>query len=199
MEFARELIGWYLKNGRELPWRMTKDPYKIWVSEIILQQTRVVQGMDYYLRFIERFPDVVALADASEDEVLKLWQGLGYYSRARNMREAAKRVAEKLGGVFPTEYSDSEGEGDDDKYRPDEIVEQGNHYSRKDGGAGGFDFNTGHDVSSHDGCEGHDDDLCQKTPRAGISIAGNSDNLLFHFILYRGSVLLIVVELENIS
>lgn len=106
MEFARELIGWYLKNGRELPWRMTKDPYKIWVSEIILQQTRVVQGMDYYLRFIERFPDVVALADASEDEVLKLWQGLGYYSRARNMREAAKRVAEKLGGVFPTEYSD---------------------------------------------------------------------------------------------
>lgn len=106
MEFANKLIAWYQANARELPWRMTKDPYKIWVSEIILQQTRVVQGMDYYLRFIERFPDVVALADASEDEVLKLWQGLGYYSRARNMREAAKRVAEKFGGVFPTEYSD---------------------------------------------------------------------------------------------
>lgn len=106
MEFANKLIAWYQANARELPWRMTKDPYKIWVSEIILQQTRVVQGMDYYLRFIERFPDVVALADASEDEVLKLWQGLGYYSRARNMREAAKRVAEKFGGVFPTVYSD---------------------------------------------------------------------------------------------
>lgn len=106
MEFARELIGWYLKNGRELPWRMTKDPYKIWVSEIILQQTRVVQGMDYYKRFIERFPDVTTLAEASEDEVLKLWQGLGYYSRARNMREAAKSVVEKFGGVFPKEYTD---------------------------------------------------------------------------------------------
>lgn len=106
MEFARELIGWCQKNGRELPWRMTKDPYKIWVSEIILQQTRVVQGMDYYKRFIERFPDVTTLAEASEDEVLKLWQGLGYYSRARNMREAAKSVAEKFGGVFPKEYAD---------------------------------------------------------------------------------------------
>lgn len=106
MEFARELIGWYQKNGRELPWRMTKDPYKIWVSEIILQQTRVVQGMDYYKRFIEHFPDVKALANASEDEVLKLWQGLGYYSRARNMREAAKSVVEKFGGVFPKEYDD---------------------------------------------------------------------------------------------
>lgn len=106
MEFARELIGWYQRNGRELPWRMTKDPYKIWVSEIILQQTRVVQGMDYYKRFIERFPDVTTLAEASEDEVLKLWQGLGYYSRARNMREAAKSVVEKFGGVFPKEYTD---------------------------------------------------------------------------------------------
>ncbi len=109
MEFAHKLIAWYQENGRELPWRMTKDPYKIWVSEIILQQTRVVQGMDYYRRFIERFPDVAALANASEDEVLKLWQGLGYYSRARNMREAAKCVAENFGGVFPTEYSDVRG------------------------------------------------------------------------------------------
>lgn len=106
MDFSRKLIEWYLRDGRDLPWRQTKDPYKIWVSEIILQQTRVAQGMEYYFRFIERFPDVKVLAAASEDEVLKLWQGLGYYSRARNMREAAKSVAEKFGGVFPKEYAD---------------------------------------------------------------------------------------------
>lgn len=106
MDFSRKLIEWYLRDGRDLPWRQTKDPYKIWVSEIILQQTRVAQGMEYYFRFIERFPDVKVLAAASEDEVLKLWQGLGYYSRARNMREAAKSVVAKFGGVFPKEYAD---------------------------------------------------------------------------------------------
>ena len=80
-DFSEKLIAWYRKNGRSLPWRETKDPYKIWVSETILQQTRVAQGYAYYLRFISRFPDVGALARAEEDEVMRLWQGLGYYSR----------------------------------------------------------------------------------------------------------------------
>lgn len=81
-EFARVLLKWYEEHKRPLPWRDTKDPYRIWISEIILQQTRVAQGYDYYLRFLERFPDVFVLAAASEDEVMQQWQGLGYYSRA---------------------------------------------------------------------------------------------------------------------
>lgn len=89
-----------------MPWRDIADPYRIWISEIILQQTRVNQGLEYYLRFIERFPDVVALADAEEDEVLKYWQGLGYYSRARNLHKASRRIVEDYGGVFPTTYED---------------------------------------------------------------------------------------------
>lgn len=93
---------WYEKNKRELPWRMTKNPYHIWVSEIILQQTRVAQGLDYFLRFVERFPDVEALAVAEEDEVMKYWQGLGYYSRARNLHAASKQIVE-MGG-FPGDY-----------------------------------------------------------------------------------------------
>ena len=100
------LLDWYAREGRDLPWRRTRDPYRIWLSEVILQQTRVAQGMDYYLRFTERFPDVRALAAASEDEVLKLWQGLGYYSRARNLLAAARRIVETHGGVFPTAYAD---------------------------------------------------------------------------------------------
>lgn len=99
------LLEWYARHGRDLPWRRTRDPYRIWLSEVILQQTRVAQGTDYYLRFTERWPDVGALAAANEDEVLKLWQGLGYYSRARNLHRAAKRIAEELGGEFPTEYA----------------------------------------------------------------------------------------------
>lgn len=95
------LLDWYDREGRDLPWRRTRDPYFIWLSEVILQQTRVVQGLDYYLRFTARFPDVGSLAAASEDEVLKLWQGLGYYSRARNLHAAAKQVVERFGGVFP--------------------------------------------------------------------------------------------------
>ena len=82
--FADEILQWYEKNRRFLPWRGTKDPYRIWISEIILQQTRVAQGYDYFVRFIERFPDVQALAAASEEEVLRCWQGMGCYSRARN-------------------------------------------------------------------------------------------------------------------
>ena len=102
--FADKIIGWYEENKRDLPWRNTKDPYKIWISEIILQQTRVVQGYDYYCRFMEHFPDVDTLARASEDEVMKCWQGLGYYSRARNLHAAAKVIAEK--GSFPTTYEE---------------------------------------------------------------------------------------------
>ena len=103
-EFADKLIGWYEENKRDLPWRDTKDPYRIWISEIILQQTRVAQGYDYYVRFMERFPDVFALAEAEEDEVMKYWQGLGYYSRARNLHAASRRVAGL--GAFPVAYED---------------------------------------------------------------------------------------------
>lgn len=96
------LQEWYGGCKRELPWRMTKNPYLIWVSEIILQQTRVAQGLDYFLRFVSRFPDVEALATADEDEVMRLWQGLGYYSRARNLHAAAKQVF--ADGCFPLTY-----------------------------------------------------------------------------------------------
>lgn len=98
--FSSILLAWYDQHKRDLPWRNTRDPYLIWLSEIILQQTRVAQGLDYYLRFAERFPSPRALADAAEDDVLKLWQGLGYYSRARNLHEAAK----SMNGVFPSTY-----------------------------------------------------------------------------------------------
>ena len=100
--FAQILLTWYESHQRDLPWRKISDSYRIWVSEIILQQTRVVQGYEYYLRFIEAFPTVNDLAAADEDEVLRLWQGLGYYSRARNMHAAAKQIV-SLGG-FTTDY-----------------------------------------------------------------------------------------------
>ena len=98
--FAETLLRWYGENGRDLPWRRTRDPYAIWLSEIILQQTRIAQGMAYWKRFMARFPSVNDLAAASEDEVLRLWEGLGYYSRARNLHAAAKQIV-SLGG-FPT-------------------------------------------------------------------------------------------------
>jgi len=98
------LIQWYRQNHRDLPWRHHRDPYKIWLSEIILQQTQVVQGLAYYNRFTETYPTVNDLASASEDEVLKLWQGLGYYSRARNMLAAAKSIVRNHGGNFPDSY-----------------------------------------------------------------------------------------------
>ena len=101
---AVRLERWFEENKRLLPWRETTDPYLIWVSEIILQQTRVAQGLDYYNRFVARFPDVAALADADEDEVLKYWEGLGYYSRARNMHAAARQVMHDFGGRFPDTY-----------------------------------------------------------------------------------------------
>lgn len=98
--FTETIIEWYKENKRDLPWRESSDPYLIWISEIILQQTRVAQGYDYFIRFIKRFPDVQTLADADEDEVMKYWQGLGYYSRARNLHAAAK----SMNGVFPKAY-----------------------------------------------------------------------------------------------
>lgn len=105
-EISRVLIQWYEINRRELPWRETSDPYKIWISEVILQQTRVAQGLEYYNRFVERFPDVSSLAEAGEDELMKMWQGLGYYSRARNLHTAACEIVERYAGVFPTDYHD---------------------------------------------------------------------------------------------
>ena len=101
MTLSESLLNWYSQNKRPLPWRETRDPYKIWLSEVILQQTRVAQGTDYYHRFLAAFPDVRSLAAAAEQDVLKLWQGLGYYSRARNMHHTAKEVVEKHNGIFP--------------------------------------------------------------------------------------------------
>jgi len=104
--FSPQLIHWYQKNKRLLPWRSTKNPYFVWLSEIILQQTRVAQGLPYYEKFVSAFPTVYDLANASEQEVLKLWQGLGYYSRARNLHFTAKYVANELQGIFPTRYAE---------------------------------------------------------------------------------------------
>ncbi len=101
---GNRLIEWYLIHKRDLPWRNTRDPYKVWISEIILQQTRVNQGFEYYNRFIERFPDVGSLADADEQEVLKYWQGLGYYSRARNLHETSRMIRNNYSGIFPPHY-----------------------------------------------------------------------------------------------
>lgn len=106
MDFAKRLISWYLQNKRDLPWRETQDPYKIWLSEIILQQTRVAQGMPYYLAFLDAFPTVYDLAAADEQKVLKLWQGLGYYSRARNLHATSKMIASEKNGKFPLAYKD---------------------------------------------------------------------------------------------
>lgn len=102
--FARLVMDWYDRHKRDLPWRHTRDPYKIWLSEIILQQTRVAQGLPYYQAFAERYPTVKKLADASQDEVLRLWQGLGYYSRARNLHACAKKVVSEYHEKFPDSY-----------------------------------------------------------------------------------------------
>lgn len=104
--FTNQLLKWYDQEKRELPWRNTQDPYKIWLSEIILQQTRISQGMPYYLRFVEQFPTVNALAEANQQEVLRLWQGLGYYSRARNLHTCAQQVVNEYGESFPETYDE---------------------------------------------------------------------------------------------
>lgn len=106
MNFYNTLNKWYLQNKRELPWRNITDPYPIWLSEIMLQQTRVAQGMPYFLSFTTAFPTVFDLANASEEQVLKLWQGLGYYSRARNLHKTAQIVAFEMSGKFPDNYTD---------------------------------------------------------------------------------------------
>ena len=104
MNFSKTLTTWYLENKRDLPWRNTTNPYHIWLSEIMLQQTRVAQGLPYYMAFTKEFPAVFDLAKANEEKVLKLWQGLGYYSRARNLHATAKHIAEDLNGIFPSDY-----------------------------------------------------------------------------------------------
>ena len=104
MDFSSEVINWYIIHKRNLPWRNSNDPYVIWLSEIILQQTRVEQGMPYFYRFLEKYPTVEQFAAASEDEILNLWQGLGYYSRGRNMHFTANQVMEKHSGIFPKSY-----------------------------------------------------------------------------------------------
>ncbi len=105
-EIQIKLQTWYKENKRELPWRQTTNPYKIWLSEIILQQTRVKQGYQYYLNFLEKFPTIQSLANADEQEVLKQWQGLGYYTRARNLHKTAQIITEKFNGTFPNQYAD---------------------------------------------------------------------------------------------
>jgi len=106
MTFSSKIISWYEEHGRTLPWRGIDDPYRIWLSEIILQQTRIEQGMAYYQHFTENYPSIRALAESSEEQVLKSWQGLGYYSRARNLHAAAKQIMNQYGGVFPSTYKD---------------------------------------------------------------------------------------------
>lgn len=106
LPFPNKLIAWYLQNKRDLPWRNTVNPYRVWLSEIMLQQTRVLQGLPYYLKFLEAYPKVEDLANAHESEILKLWQGLGYYSRARNLHATAKMVSEEMNGIFPNNHKD---------------------------------------------------------------------------------------------
>jgi A/G-specific adenine glycosylase len=106
MDFSAIIMSWYVKNKRDLPWRKTQDPYKIWLSEVILQQTRVQQGLPYYFSFVKKYPDVKKLAGAPESDILKLWQGLGYYSRARNLHSAAKTVVNDFKGKFPGSYAE---------------------------------------------------------------------------------------------
>ncbi len=103
-DFSTHILHWYKTHARLLPWRISKLPYQIWISEVIMQQTRVDQGLPYYLRFTESFHTVFDLNNASEDDVLRLWQGLGYYSRARNMKTAAKQIVENFNGVFPQDF-----------------------------------------------------------------------------------------------
>ncbi|WP_144282664.1 A/G-specific adenine glycosylase [Chryseobacterium echinoideorum] len=106
LHLGKKLLNWYHQNARDLPFRKTKDPYKIWICEIVFQQTRIAQGLNHYNNFVERFPDVKTLAEASEDEVLLYWKGLGYYSRAINIHKAAQQIMSDYSGVFPSHYED---------------------------------------------------------------------------------------------
>ena len=106
MNFARAILNWYMVNKRDLPWRNTNDPYSVWLSEIILQQTRITQGLPYYLKFINKYPTINSLARANENDILILWQGLGYYSRARNLLKTAKFIVDECNGKFPSTYTE---------------------------------------------------------------------------------------------
>ena len=106
LEIRDLLKNWYDENHRDLPWRNTRDPYKIWISEVILQQTRVAQGLNYYFRFIDKYPTIKSLAESEEHDILKEWQGLGYYSRARNLHSAAKMIVEQFNGNLPKTYKE---------------------------------------------------------------------------------------------
>lgn len=106
VDFSKKIVEWYQSHHRNLPWRNTPDPYKIWLSEIILQQTRVAQGLPYYQRFVKRYPTIKSLAGAKERDVLRLWQGLGYYSRARNLHRCAKEIVKDHKGKFPQTFQD---------------------------------------------------------------------------------------------
>lgn len=106
MDIGQKIVEWYHGHGRQLPWRDTYDPYQIWIAEVILQQTRIEQGVAYFYRFVKRFPDVAELAEAEQDEVLKYWEGLGYYSRARNLHAAAKQLVSLHEGKFPVTHSE---------------------------------------------------------------------------------------------
>ena len=106
MALNKLILKWYDKNKRDLPWRHTKNPYNIWISEIILQQTRMEQGIYYYNRFISKFPDLKSLATSDEKDVLLLWQGLGYYSRARNLKKTAQLIIKNFRGNLPNNFDD---------------------------------------------------------------------------------------------
>ena len=106
MNFARAILNRYMVNKRDLPWRNTNDPYSVWLSEIILQQTRIAQGLPYYLKFINKYPTINSLARANENDILILWQGLGYYSRARNLLKTAKFIVDECNGKFPSTYTE---------------------------------------------------------------------------------------------
>ena len=106
MSLEKQLLKWYLINKRDLPWRKNKDPYSVWISEIILQQTRVSQGTQYYNNFMKRFPNIEELSISKESEVLKVWQGLGYYNRAINLHKTSKEIFNNLKGIFPSRYED---------------------------------------------------------------------------------------------
>ena len=106
MSFENQLVKWYINNKRELPWRENIDPYRVWISEIILQQTRVVQGEKYFNNFIKKFPSIESLSSADESEVLKMWKGLGYYNRAINIHKTSKKITNTLNGIFPNTYNE---------------------------------------------------------------------------------------------
>lgn len=106
MSFENQIVKWYINNKRELPWRENIDPYRVWISEIILQQTRVVQGEKYFNNFIKKFPSLESLSSADESEVLKMWKGLGYYNRAINIHKTSKKITNALNGIFPNTYNE---------------------------------------------------------------------------------------------